>query len=560
LKSEIRAEKKVLMDIFDKLWFLVPEYQRSYIWETENVNELLEDLSSAYEKNVEGEYFLGSLVLKKTDESKFDEYELLDGQQRLTTFLLLLAVIRDLLEDQKHKLKINGKIQQEEDILEGIPARERIKYKIRDDVEEFMRNYVLENEGTKKVNKLSEEIHSSNLSIHHMRNAILTISDFFGNYSNDELTGFVSFVLQKALFISVSTDDTEDAFRLFTILNNRGLPLTTADILKSMNIGALENDKAKSNYARKWEEIEEKYKDFDRFLYFVRNILAQDKPKEELLKEFERLYNSKVITTGKEFLDLIINYDEVYQRIIELEDEKLNNEFRNLITIMKKGFQSDEWISPILFYFQKYRYENLNDFLRYLEYKFFSEWICGNSPNLRRDRMNAILKAIAESNESKELFRQEELFYVSKNELENALKQNVYLKNFKRYVLLRVEYLLQDNSIHMNNYEKISIEHVLPQNPNIDSKWVKIFTEKERDKWINKLSNLVLINRGKNSKLSNLDFKEKKLKYLDKGMDIFASSKVFSQIDEWNVTVLENREKKTFGTFNRKTSLRLVGV
>ena len=89
MKSEIRAEKRVLMDIFDKLWFLVPEYQRSYIWETENVNELLEDLSFAYENNEEGEYFLGSLVLKKTNEPKFDEYELLDGQQRLTTFLLI---------------------------------------------------------------------------------------------------------------------------------------------------------------------------------------------------------------------------------------------------------------------------------------------------------------------------------------------------------------------------------------------------------------------------------------------------------------------------------------
>ena len=168
MKSEIRAEKRVLMDIFDKLWFLVPEYQRSYIWEIENVNELLEDLSFAYENSEEGEYFLGSLVLKKTNEPKFDEYELLDGQQRLTTFLLILSVMRDLVEDQKHKLKINGKIQQEEDVLEGIPARERIKYKIRDNVEEFMKDHVFFFLFTKKINKLPDIVWGNNLSIYHM--------------------------------------------------------------------------------------------------------------------------------------------------------------------------------------------------------------------------------------------------------------------------------------------------------------------------------------------------------------------------------------------------------
>lgn len=544
MRSEIKAEKEVLKEIFEKFWFLVPEYQRSYVWTHENILELLEDLYSSYENNEDGEYFLGSLVLKKTDEIRFEEYELLDGQQRLTTFLLILSVVRDLIEDPKYKATINEKIQQEENVLEGTPARERIKYKIRDNVEVFMKEYILKLEGTKLIREIEDETWNKNLSIHHMSNALLTILEFLNKFTIDKLMRFTSFMLQKSLFICVSTDNAEDAFRLFTVLNNRGLSLSSSDILKSMNIGILETERNKISYARKWEEIEQSHEDFDRFLYFIRNILAQDKPKEELLKEFDRLFEKGIIEMGEKFLDLIIEYNEIYQKIIELEDDRLDNEYRNLITIMKKGLQSDEWISPILLYFKTYKYKDLNKFLRYLEYKFSSEWICGNSPSLRRDRMNNVLKVISESKTTDEIFKHKEIFSINEKELLKSLKQDVYLKNFKRYLLLKIEYLLHDNSVHINNYEKISIEHILPQNPSLGSEWERIFNIEDRELWTNKLANLVLINRSKNSKLGNLEFKLKKEKYLSKSMDIFASSKIFSQVTEWNTETLKKREEE----------------
>jgi len=93
----------------------------------------------------------------------------------------------------------------------------------------------------------------------------------------------------------VSTEDLEDAFRLFTILNNRGIPLRNSDILKSMNLGALTTQAEKVRYAKMWEEAEgELGDDFDRFLNHVRTVLVKDKARLSLLQEFEdKIYEPK---------------------------------------------------------------------------------------------------------------------------------------------------------------------------------------------------------------------------------------------------------------------------
>src|SRR6266513_1036158 len=95
----IESGKLFIRDAF-KLWYRVPEYQRPYVWEVDHVNDLLEDVSYAQSSKPDAEYFLGSIVLQKRmvegGETAFEENDLLDGQQRLTTCLILHAVARDL--------------------------------------------------------------------------------------------------------------------------------------------------------------------------------------------------------------------------------------------------------------------------------------------------------------------------------------------------------------------------------------------------------------------------------------------------------------------------------
>lgn len=537
------------MDLFSKdFWFVVPEYQRSYVWQSDNIYNLIDDLLYAYRNKPENEYFLGSLVLKKLEEKSYDIYEVLDGQQRLTTFFLMMACIRDLLTDYEDKKTIGETIYQAKNILKNIPARARITYKIRDKVEEFIENYVVSIDGTTKDKEIMEYCKSDNISLNNMSKAILLMKKELGKLG-DEILSFAGFIMQQALFIYVSTDNTEDAFRMFTILNNRGIPLTSADIIKSQNIGELSSEREVKKYAEIWEDIEGRYGEgFDRFIQFIRTILVKEKARANLLDEFnQKIYSKGLLDKGKETLDLIYKYSEIFDNIIDLQDPSLSNEYKNLITIMRIGFRSEDWIPPVMYYYSKFKYQRLEEFLKLLEFKFAGDWICGITPTIRLDAMNEILKVIEKttSENLQELFENNEIFKVDLESFNTILQGNIYGKQYAKYLLLKIEYLMGDNAVHLSNHKYITVEHVLPQNPKEDSEWVKIFSKEEREYWTNKLANLVLISKKKNSSLSNLDFKDKKKKYLSGSIDAFNSSKIFLQNNElWDKDVLDERQKK----------------
>ena len=556
MNNTIQSEKKDINSIFSDFWFLIPEYQRSYVWNEDHINDLLDDLWFACQNKNDNEYFLGSLVLKRTGESGFAEFEVLDGQQRLTTFFILMAVIRDLTTDEQLKGTCKNRVHQEENRFVGIPERVRIVYKIRDDVEDFINKFILEEDGTKN-SEIEEMFGIKNVSISHMAKAIETIHEFFEDKTNSDIEKFdiekfdiekfAEFLGLKSVFIYVSTDSMEDAFRMFTILNNRGIQLSNPDILKSINIGEM-NGEDRELYAKEWESIEgDMGGDFDRFLSFIRTILVKEKARANLVEEYEEnIYKGNLLRKGKDTIDLIIKYKDIYDKIITFDNnsEIDDNAYKNLVTIMNIGLPSGDWIPPLLLYYDKFRNKQLLEFIEKLEYKFSSDWILQMTPTTRIENMNNILKRIEESNAPYELLQNNKLFEVNNESLKEILNGDVYGRRFARYILLKYEYLQSENTVQLSNYKTISVEHILPQNPEDNSEWKKDFSDDEREYWLHKLANLVLISGRKNSKLSNRDFQEKKKKYLEGRIDIFSGSKVFiEQTNEWNAKTLEHRQE-----------------
>lgn len=543
-KGLIEANKGILKKIFsEEFWFIVPQYQRPYVWQEENIQELIDDIYYAFENKQNSEYFLGALVLKRTTEKEFREYEILDGQQRLTTLCMMMAVIRDLIKKPQYKYTLSQMIYQEENELLKVPSRNRIKYNTRDKVKDFVKDYIIANGSTRKRDLVNYH-EDTNISVSNMAKAISTMHTIFDNKEN--LEAFAVFLLNNVLFIYVSTDNTEDAFRLFTILNDRGIPLSNADILKSINIGEI-GEEDLDEYSKHWEYLEEKYhKGFDRFLSFVRTILLKNKPSSNLLDEYEKnIYQKNILKKGKNTIDFLIELDGIYDKIIDLNDENLSNEYKNLVTIMKLGLHSDEWIPTVLSYFLKFEYYNLDEFIKKLEYKFIGDLMSNVSPSKRRENLNNIIKTIEiVSKENMDiLFENRELFDIDKNIFRKNINGDIYGKKYTKYLLLKMEYLMNDNSVYLSNYKEISIEHVLPQNPLKKSHWRRDFTEEQRKLWTNKLSNLVLISNKKNVKLANLDFKKKKEEYLKNRMDVFNSSKIFlDKSSKWDETNLRNRQ------------------
>jgi len=560
--GKIGFDKIQIGDLFKNYWFEIPNYQRHYVWETDDVYKLLDDVNMHHkinknkEINAKDEYFLGSLVLQK---KKSDiEFDVLDGQQRLTTLLLVISVIRDLTVNDYNR---DEYVKEPANPDKRIPSdKNRINFEIRDNVKDFCNKYVyaydknidIEN----KYNEIKGYVNSKNISLRNMSNALITIKDYFKNFSREEIGEFFATLINDVILIYVSTENREDAFRLFTILNSRGVPLSNADILKSINLGAIKDNETQENYAQKWQEIEDSFgkDDFDRFLSHIRAIYVKQKARATLLNEFENVIYDKekpLLNKGIETINTIEKYSNIYNKIILLDstDEngcqnELSNEYKNLINILKTAFSSTDWIPPLLAYYNKFKDERILEFLKKMEEKALCDIICRESTTRRMDSFYKIIELIDKSNSPADIL------YASDNAITNSNKSNaisilktegIYGRNFDKYLLLRYEYKNLDDTAVVSDYSNLSIEHVLPQTPNDNSQWLKDFTELEREKWTHNIANLIIISGRKNSSLSNLDFSDKKEKLAHKIKDVFKGSSEILKENEWTTKTLENR-------------------
>ena len=559
----IKVEEKKIIVLFRDFWFNIPSYQRPYVWGEDNINELLDDILYAFENDSQDTYFMGALVLQNKEN---DEYDILDGQQRLTTLALLLATIRDNIKVEKTKKVLQDHLFQEDDETADIPSRNRFTFNIRNEVQRFFEEYIIKENGTFNIEKaLEDEQFKNNISIKNMVAVVQVIrkrlEEIFGeqlsleNISGTSLLEFIKFIRNKLIFAYICSDTREQAFRLFTILNNRGIPLTTADILKSLNLDKVQDEIKRNEYAKKWEELEEQYGDkFDRFLNFIRTIKLKEKARKNLLEEFEEKIYGKVMNYGKESIDYILKTSENYDKLINLTAD-FNNEYKNLINIMKVGFNSEDWIPPLLYYYEKFNTQGLVEFLKLLDNKFMGDWINKETPTKRLENMNKILKAIEIGENYNDILNNKNLFSFDINNFKNIINGNIFGERYCKYLLLKIEYLSLDSEVaYIGNYKNISIEHVLPQNPKEDSEWRAKFSNEDREEWTNKLGNLILLTKRKNSKLSNLEFKDKKEKYLADKILLFPSVfEVYSNGEDWNIDILKIRQ-------NRIVNLLIEGV
>lgn len=563
-RGEIKSEKILVKDIFSRMWFRIPEYQRPYVWGADEISELLDDLTFAMTEKPDFEYFLGSFVFQskaaQTEKGQeFDENDLLDGQQRMTTLLLLFAVIRDLAKDPDAKDDCQRCIFQKASKYKNIPERTRLVFAIRESAQEFIESFIKNEGGTERgeeLTKLGEK--DADISVQNLAKAVLEIRKFFQNGSRPTPEDLLQFLLNKVLLIYVSTEDLEDAFRLFMILNDRGIPLRNSDILKSMNLGALESPAEKVKYAKLWEEAEgELGDDFDRFLSHVRTILVKEKARLNLLQEYEdKIYEPKerdkatgrkkpvLLKKGRETFQLIERYLNHYRTLLggQNYDEIGSFEFDNLVKVMLTGLPATDWVPPLLRYFDRFGYERLLEFLKQLDNKFSADWIGQYSPTDRIEAMNRVIKVIDDASSVNDVFNSG-CFDIDADSFCRVVEGPIYGRRFARYVLLKLDYFFHDHALRMH-FETLSVEHILPQNPDSKSQWVKDFSDNERAEWTDRLGNLVLITRRKNSSQGRLDYKEKKKRYFDKCIDTCPNSlRVLRQYEKWTPAELKQNHE-----------------
>ena len=554
VSQDIETKKVNINKLFADYWFRVPEYQRSYVWGPDEIDDLLDDLVFAQQQHKEKEYFLGSIVLQKyrrtTGTLTYDCFDLLDGQQRLTTLFMLIAVLRDIAPHPLLKAKASGAIYQQEDPFQNQPERLRIEFMIRDDVGDLVEKHVKAEGGTGDGPALTQLAAEKNISVANMAAAILYLRQRLGSMAPDLLSQFAVFLFQKVIVIYVASETLEDAFRMFTILNARGIPLSNSDILKSMNVGTVGDEAKRKKFARMWEELEGEFgrEDFDRFLGHVRTIIVKEKARENLLKEFELIYAHELLDKGEPTLQMVRTYRDHYARLFWFEDEVLAGDcrLRNLISVMLAGLSTD-WMPPFLLFYEKFKQDRLLDFLQRLESKVAADWILQRTPTVRIGNTYVILRAIEKAASASEVVANDGIFAYERDQIDQLLDGSIYDKNFAKFLMLKVEFCLQDPSQPFAPFTRTSIEHVLPQNPEGDSQWCKDFTDAERASWVHRLANLVVLSRIKNVQLGNREFKTKKNRYFKSSVNVFPNVVKVMQFDEWTPHVLDQRQRQLTG-------------
>jgi uncharacterized protein with ParB-like and HNH nuclease domain len=565
-KHEIKSEKILVKDIFSKMWFRIPEYQRPYIWGRDEVNDLLDDLTFAQANKPEQEYFLGSFVFQSKSANAetgqdFLENDLLDGQQRMSTLLMLFACIRDLSDVVSVRESCEKSIYQKGDDIDHIPERTRIVFAIRQAVQDFVDAYIKTVGGTSKIAELEQLANtSSDSSIPNMARSILEMRRYLSDAEKGvNLKDFVSHLRNKVLLIYVATESLDDAFRLFMILNDRGVPLRNSDILKSMNLGALENVADKTRYAKLWEEAEGALgEDFDRFLNHLRTILVKEKARLNLLQEFEdRIYAPKekdkatgqkkpsLLKMGKETFQLIDRHLKNYNELFGGNNyDNVGNSFQfdNLLKVMLTGLPSTDWIPPLLCFFDRFKYDRLLDFLTRLDNKFSADWIAQYAPTDRIENMNRVIRVIEAAKNAGEVL-ENACFDIDVEAFKRNAETTVYGRKFTRYLLIKLDFFYQDHA-HRMAFESLSVEHVLPQNPAEGSQWRKDFTDAQRAVWTDRLGNLVLITTNKNTAQGNSDYVLKKSKYFAKKINTCPNSLRVLKNDKWTPLELEANHKE----------------
>lgn len=550
--AELDAHNLPLEKVFSSDFeFYIPRYQRPYAWGSDQTLQLLEDLEEALERSDDEAYFLGSVVLVKQKGAA--HAEVIDGQQRLTTLTILMAVLRDLAADDKVR---DGIQQHLADTSKAWKANAKTKPRltIRTQDRDFFRTYVQDIDATGSIGAVSDTVADTDPRRAIRDNAQL-LRDRLASWPDSRRTALFELMLERTFLVIVSTPDQESAYRIFSVMNARGLDLSPTDIFKADIIGAIHEDQQDA-YADKWdaEESDLGRDGFTDLFRDIRTLSTKERAKRELLKEFPEQVLNAYLSSGKaaNFVDeMLVPFSDAFELaeisyFVESTPEwaTVNEWLRRL-----RQLDNKDWRPPALWALRHHAHDPgfLAAFFRKLERVAVCSMLRGEYATPRSERYLDLLHELdggAGLNAPKFAVPDEE-----KAEARQALNGEIYrtLRSVRRkYVLTRLDSLLAKESGVTYNHKIISVEHVLPQNPAEGSEWTTLFDEDERRFWTHRLGNLLLLNKRTNSAANRKPFDQKKTSYFQSkggGTNFQLTTQVLSE-SAWTPAVVKARHEK----------------
>ena len=480
MSTEIKIDKKSVKDFLsEKSPFVVPVYQRPYTWsEDDEIQTLFDDIVE-FVRNGGAEdetktYFLGCIV-SFTNSQK--EQEIIDGQQRITSlFLLLRAIYQKACAEDSEQAK-NFRSQIEPTLWrcnkkgDGKPFFDQV----------LIRSEVIDEDDNNTFREiLKTGVADENAKDQYSKN-YLHFQKLLNEYAMDHSLGgfydFVYAVLNQAILLPISADTQDTALTIFDTLNNRGKPLSDADIFKAKIYEYHKDPAAKTSFIQEWKELEDSTKNtggetiqrlFTYYMFYLRAVEGdvstttpgvrkyyEQNDKGRGLGVYWRLYDEKLMAN----LNTILNIFRVIVNHETIDDENWSQdiEIRRSLDILK-SYPNEYWKYPVITYYLRYRkdpgFEKLfSDFLHKLISQLLTRFIHTASLNFVKGDILKLDNAIITTNKPAFEFKN----YPEQEFIDRLRNPNLKIT---RMLLATIAYnLSEEKELLPDRWE---IEHIYP--------------------------------------------------------------------------------------------------
>jgi len=545
--ARIENHKFSIEEAFRECFYVVPDYQREYVWTDKEVQQLLEDIDEQIDSGSDKEYFVGMILVSPGPQK--GHFEVIDGQQRLTTFYLLLCALRHRFKGTPQHQSINGLVSTNYTDSDG-EIKTSLKLEPRyENADELMQCLVAQDEEPANVRHAVQQAGIAQFgSLDNLLNAYGTVYRYLlDNYEDQSsLKKLWGYLANNVVFIQISTD-VSSALKIFETINERGVGLNPMDLLKNLlftQVDQQEFTKLKNEWKKITAPLEKAKEKPLRFLryFLMANYRITNKDsivrEDEIYDWFVNKDNAKLCEYQEkpfEFVRKIIRNVESYLAFSEGQgnDSKANVPMANLKKMCGGAFSLHFVLLLALANAPKALFDHfvvqLESFLFYYIYtktptkeleRSFSQW----ADELRDI---ASLKDIEAQKQKLNEFI-DKRFRASmadkSDELSDALKRYT-IRSMQQY---RTRYLLAKltqfvdmayNGVttpgSLDDYMVLEMEHILPNTPEQDLRQSFTIGNKgaNYDEYKNKLGNFTLLEKPINIIASNNFFEDKKPEY-----------------------------------------------
>lgn len=550
MEQLLSAETKSFSSIFsENKKIIVPPYQRAYSWREQQWEDLWEDIKKSKKSN--RKHYMGALVFINR---RGGTLEVVDGQQRLTTISILInSVVKYITELISKNIDVEKNIERRNLIRNLIGRKSAVDLtwenilQLNNENNDFYVTYIMNPEFASKI---PTKVISTN-------KLLLQCQDYFykkiQEYCRDEnkleqIIELAYYVAENMIFVKMVATDDLSAYTIFETLNDRGLDLSVTDLLKNYLLSLFKYPNDQKFAKSRWDEIISKVelKNFPMFLRYYWMIYNKAVKKDELFKEIKNKIKNK--KDALKFLDLLSEYADIFNALEDESNEfwvgkdKLQRYMKSLHILKVK--QCYPLLMVAMKEFEEKKYEKIFKMCEIVSFRYLT--ICSRNPNALEDVYNRTCLKITNNTEIsiEEVKKSLSSIYVKDQEFIDSFKIKVLNtksnKKIVKYILIKIEEYIDNNFLYNIEDPKLTIEHILPENPN--KEWKEKFKKQEIEECTYRIGNYTLMKDKDNRNVGNEQYKVKKEIYAKS--NIHLTNSIPKYYEEWNFESLDMRQNE----------------